>query len=109
MSRTTISTLTCPAGAYGLAVEPWSKGEIYAVAAKWADASAPVYFFGPAGWQTRQYQVADFRHRPMAALELEIAEAIGASEGGPSPDADSDEVQAVVGEAVEIGESADEE
>ena len=103
---TNIQTLTTPTGTYGLAVEPWSKGEIYAVAANWSQASAPVYFYERTGWEQRQYQVADFGHSPTAALATEIAEAIGVSEGGPAPDTDSDEVQDIVSEAVEIGDTA---
>lgn len=47
---TKISSIWCPAGMSGLAVEPWSAGEIYAVAADWAQASSPVLVYGQDGW-----------------------------------------------------------
>jgi hypothetical protein len=53
-----------PADTSGLVIEPWAPGEVYGVAADWAQASCPVFFYGPTGWEPRQYQVADFRHRP---------------------------------------------
>lgn len=96
--------LTTPAGTCGLAVEPWSKGEIYAVAANWAQASAPVYTYGQRGWHIDRAgrQVADFRHRMRDALADEIRYAIATSEGIPSDDVDEDEVESIVGDAVEI-------
>lgn len=70
---------SAPVGTTGLVIEPWSIGETYGVAANWAQASAPVYFFGSGGWNSRQYQVADFRHRKTDALELELMETLRAS------------------------------
>ena len=73
-----MKTITCPEGTRGLAVEPWSKGEIYAVAANWSQAGSPVMVFGEDGWTSDEHgrQVADFRHNDRAALESVIREAI---------------------------------
>lgn len=76
--------LTAPEGMSGLAVEPWAKGEIYAVAADWAQASCPVRVYGRGGWKYDGRQVADFRHRPLAALESVLIEAV--SDSGDDPD-----------------------
>ena len=99
--------VTCPAGTSGLAVEPWSKGEVYAVAANWAQASAPVYTYGMNGWGLDRCgrQVADFRHSAKAALRDEITYAIATSEGIPSADVDDDEVDGIVSDAVEIDDA----
>jgi hypothetical protein len=99
--------LTCPAGTYGLAVEPWAEGEIYAVAADWAEASDPVMAYGPGGWnqQCSGPQVATYRHRPEDALRAEIRHAIATSEGIPSDEVDDDEVERIVADAVEIGDA----
>ena len=93
--------ISAPAGMYGLAVEPWSKGEIYAVAADWAQASSPVYVYGEDGWvlQCHGMQVADIRHSPRAALKLEIREAI--EQSGEEPD-DSDDIEDILSDAIEI-------
>jgi hypothetical protein len=100
-----------PAGTYGYAVEPWSKGEIYAVAADWAQASSPVYTYGPDGWDSDRAgrQVADFRHRPLAALRDEICYAIATSEGIPLDQVDDDEVEFIMAGAVEIDDSDDDQ
>lgn len=97
---TTETTITAPAGMYGLAVEPWCKGEVYAVAADWSQASCPVMVYGEDGWDNEGHgrQVADFRHRPRAALESIIREAI--EMGGDEPD--DDEVEAILDAAVEL-------
>lgn len=87
---------TAPAGTGGLLIEPWSAGEVYGVAANWAEPSAPVFFYGDSGWQSRQYQVADFRHSDTAALRLDLADAIQA--GGDDPD----EADDIVGDAVDF-------
>ena len=105
-------SLTTPTGTYGLAVEPWSAGEIYGVAANWAQASAPVYTYGRNGWTPNGRQVADYRHEPAAALADEITAAIAASDGVPSDEVDADEVNAIVSDATEVtdeGETTDEE
>lgn len=99
---TSINDLTTPAGTSGLAVEPWSEGEIYAVAANWAQASAPVYAYGQDGWHQTGRQVADYQHRANAALRAVIIEAIAMSEGIASADVDDDDVAAIMAEAVEI-------
>jgi hypothetical protein len=82
------TTITAPTGKSGLAVEPWSKGEVYAVAANWAQASDPVLSYGQRGWDIEECgrQVADFRHSARAALESVIRRAIEA--GGDTPDDD---------------------
>lgn len=85
---------SAPVGTTGLVIEPWSIGETYGVAANWAQASAPVYFYGEGGWNSRQYQVADFRHRMIDALELELRQAIEA--GGD----DGDEAADLIDDAV---------
>lgn len=85
-----------PAGTCGLVVEPWAQGEVYGVAANWAQASAPVYFYGESGWESRQYQVADFRHSPREALECELAQALVASGD------DEDEAGYLLSDAVEF-------
>lgn len=96
------TTINAPAGMTGLSVEPWSKGEVYAVAANWAQAGSPVLSYsGKAdGWGLDAHgrQVADFRHSPRAALESVIREAIEA--GGDEPD--DDEVEAILDDAAEI-------
>lgn len=100
---TTLQTITCPAGMTGLACEPWSKGEIYAVAANWAQASCPVRVWGYDGWELDPHgrQVADFCHRMTDALESQIREAIIA--GGDEPDDEA--VAAIVAETVDIDDS----
>lgn len=84
---------SAPAGTSGLVVEPWSPGEVYGVAANWAQAAAPVYFYGAGTWESRQYQVADFRHRPADALECELRQSLLASGD------DEDEAAELVGDA----------
>lgn len=97
--------LVCPAGMSGLAVEPWSKGEIYAVAADWAQASSPVMVYGNKqdgwGYDSHGRQVADFRHNDRAALESVIREAI--EMGGDQPD--DQEVEGILDDATEITDS----
>jgi len=97
---TTLDTITTPAGTSGLACEPWTPGEIYAVAANWSEASAPVYSYTSCGWHSTAYQVADYSHDPQAALEDEIRLALRAS---TAEDPDPAEVAAIVSDAVEIG------
>lgn len=102
---TTSIKITAPVGTTGLAVEPWSKGEIYAVAANWAEASETVWVYGRDGWESHPNgkQVASFSHRPEDALRDIVRDAIAASEGIPTDDVDEDEVDAIVDDAVEIG------
>ena len=71
---TTTINITTPAGTYGFAVHVW--GDIYAVAANWAEASAPVYTWCEDGWTQDSHgrQVADFRHRPKDALRSHLRE-----------------------------------
>ncbi len=100
--KTTIRSLTCPVGTSGLAVEPWARGEIYAVAANWADASSPVMTYGYTGWVPTGSQVADYGHRAYLVLRAEIVEAIATSVGIPSDEVDDDEVDAIISDAVEL-------
>lgn len=92
--------IAAPIGMTGLAVEPWSKGEVYAVAANWAQASSPVMVYGAGEWDIddRGRQVADFQHRPKDALESIIRQAIEA--GGDNPD--DDDVEAIMADAVDL-------
>lgn len=90
--------ISTPAGTTGIAVEPWAAGEIYAVAADWAQASSQVMTYGPDGWDSTQYQVADFRHNDRAALESIIRDAI--QMGGDEPD--DDDVESIMDDAAEI-------
>ena len=85
-----------PQDTYGLVIAPWTPFEVYGVAANWAQASAPVYFYGPEGWRTQQYQVADFRHEPSEALEAEIIQALTDSGDGDS------EAKSIVEDATEF-------
>ena len=94
-----------PTGKSGLAVEPWGAGEVYAVAADWAQASSPVLVYGEDGWTGTQYQVADFRHNDRAALECFIREAI--EMGGDEPD--DDEVKAILDAAEDIQAESDDD
>lgn len=89
---TTIKTLTTPTGTRGLACSPWSAQEIYAVAANWAQASAPIYYWGDGDWVPWKYQVADFCHDPEAALAAYLDECI--SESGTPCDDDGDTLAA---------------
>lgn len=92
--------VAAPSGMSGLYVEPWSKGEIYAVAADWAQASSPVLVYGKDGWTSDECgrQVADFRHNDRAALEAVIRSAI--EMGGEEPD--DDEVAGILDDATEL-------
>lgn len=96
--------VVAPAGMSGLACEP-SEGEVYAVAADWAQANSPVMVYDEGGWTTDEHgrQVADFRHRTADALASVLSEAM--TMGG-------DEVESLVSDAVElvshkVGEVAD--
>lgn len=111
--KTTLTNLTAPKGMYGLAVEPWSKGEIYAVAANWAQASCPVLIWGNSAegeaWTNDEQgrQVADFRHNSAAALQSIIRAAIEMS--GEDENIE-EQVESIVSSAVEINDGiADEE
>ena len=97
---TKLNDVTAPAGMYGLACEPWTPGEIYAVAANWVEASCPIRVYGEDGWTHDEHgrQVADFHHCPADALVTIIAEAI--TMGCDTPD--DDEVAGIVSNAVRI-------
>lgn len=92
----------CPAGMSGLSVEPWGAGEIYAVAADWAQASCPVVVWGDGEWVSDECgrQVADFRHNARAALKANIESAIRM--GGDKPDAE--EVKSILDDAEDLAE-----
>jgi len=92
--------IVAPAGMSGIACEPWTPGEVYAVAANWAEASSAVLVYGQDGWTHDEHgrQVADFRHNDRDALESVIREAI--EMGGDEPD--DDEIAAIVTDAVDI-------
>lgn len=64
----------------GLAVEPWCQGEIYAVAADWAQASCEVLYWGDGDWVGTGRQVADYRHDDYRALAEFVRES--ARDGG---------------------------
>lgn len=76
-----MTTIRCPAGTYGLAAAPWSPTEVYAVAAAWGEASSPVLTWSGSKWVPTQYQVADFRHDPRAALRQILADEASAGGG----------------------------
>lgn len=99
----TAEELTAPQGMSGLACEPWTPGEVYAVAADWAQASSPVLIWGDGEWTNDMHgrQVADFRHEPTDALRDLIAECNRLSGGA---DLSDDEMDAIVEDAVEINE-----
>lgn len=103
---TTTKTIRCPAGTAGLAVAPWSADEVYAVAANWGQASAPVLTWAEDRWIDSGRQVADFRHEPESALAAELREAcdsdveaagIAASATTINPPASGVEVEVIVG------------
>ena len=100
MSRLSANELAAPPGMTGLAVEPWTRGEIYAVAADWSQAGSPVMVYGEDSWSYDSHgsQVANFRHSARMALEHHIIEAIEA--GGEEPG--DDEVANILSNAVEI-------
>jgi len=93
-----LKSLQAPDGTSGLAVEPWLKGEIYAVAADWSQAAGQVWSYGEDGWIPTGQQVADYRHHACAALAREISEALVMS----GEEDDEDEVSDIVSRAVEI-------
>lgn len=98
--QTAIDTMTAPLGCYGLAVEPWGAGEIYAVAANWGLAYDQVRVWGRNGWSPDDHgrQVADFRHDPLEALDAVIREVI--EMGGFEPDDDG--IADILAAAVDI-------
>ena len=74
MKRITASEVAAPSGMSGIAVEPWAAGEIFAVAADWAQASCPVLVYGDDGWTHDECgrQVADSatsHQRPIRAMK----------------------------------------
>ncbi len=97
MASKTMRNLTTPAGMSGLAIEPWTPGEVYAVAADWAQAAATVWSYADGRWVPTGRQVADYRHDPRAALLRELRETLEAS--GDDPD-DADNL---IDDATEIG------
>jgi hypothetical protein len=75
---------TAPSGTSGLAGTPWAADEVYAVAADWGQASAPVWSHNGDDWAQTMFQVADYSHSPRAALIAELREAVRAA--GDDPD-----------------------
>ena len=73
------TTITTPTGTTGLAVEPWARGEIYAVAADWRQASAPVLRLTDAGWLPTGRQACQLGGDPRAHLAAELEAAMRAS------------------------------
>lgn len=63
-------SIVAPKGMTGLACAPFrDPKEVYAVAADWRNASAPVLQWEPGdGWTHTAWQVADFRHQAAEAL-----------------------------------------
>ena len=81
---------TAPAGTSGLAGTPWAPDEIFAVAADWGQASAPVWAHNGDEWAQTMLQVADHRHSPRAALIAELRESVRASGDDPDESFDFD-------------------
>lgn len=98
MTRTRIAQP--PVGTYGLTVEPWSRGEVYGVAANWSQASAPVYTYDEdGGWTPSGRQVADYRHEAREALAEVIRRTL--VESGET-DPDDDEIDGIVDDADKV-------
>lgn len=97
MAKIMHTEIIAPDGLYGLAVEPWTPGEIYAVAADWGNASCAVLAYGEMGWAGTGKQVADYSHDMTAALREQIEDA-GNHSGGIT-DAEIDDIMV---DAVEI-------
>lgn len=69
-------------------------GDTYRLAANFAEASSPVKVEDVDGnWQSTQYQVADFRHRPEAAMRRILEETAAM---GDDPDDEEDAIEAAV-------------
>jgi len=87
-----------PEGTSGLVIEPWSRGEVYGVAADWTQAASSVWCYGDGEWvrDAQGRQVADFRHRPIEALISELRQAL--IMGGD----DEDEAEAIAADAIEF-------
>lgn len=93
--------VTCPAGKYGLAAEPWTPGEVYAVCANWAQASDQVLTYHEDGhWVGTGRQVADFRHLQRAALVEILRESLVM--GGEESDEAEEEARSLADDAWEI-------
>ena len=96
--------ITAPAGMTGLAVQPWRKGEVYAVAAaNWSEPSSPVMqYHGDGVWGHTQYQagsfVACYGRADQQALAAILIQAIH-----DDVDGDGGDVDAVMADAVAIG------
>ncbi len=88
--------MSAPDGTSGLVCEPWTPGEVYGVAADWAQAAAPVYTYGPHGWERGLYQVADFGHDAREAMECVLRLALLACH------ADEEEAVGLLDDAVEF-------
>jgi len=83
---------SAPAGTTGFVCEPWTPGEVYGVAADWAQAAGSVYSYGEDGWNSTGHQVADYLHSDRSALVANLAEALqmsGESEEDAKEEAES--------------------
>lgn len=89
---------TAPDGCTGMVCEPWTPGEVYGVAADWAQASCQVLVYGEDGWTGDEHgrQVADFRHNNRDALVAILAEALRMSGD------DEDEAEDLADQATEF-------
>jgi len=64
-------------------------GDVYQIRADWADAGSNIYRAGPDDdfelqWEATGFQVADFAHRPAAAMRHELEQSVRA--GGDDPE-----------------------
>lgn len=85
MNANEIEIPLCPAGTYGLLVETWSKGDVYAVAADWTQAGSPIYVYRnlpgvQVGWRENVRHVGGSWDNPQDALRAVIGENVDASE-----------------------------
>lgn len=67
-----------PAGTWGVAVQVQEAGAAtratIAVAANWGNQSAPIFVLTEDGtWRESGAQVADYRHNPYVAVDIEVA------------------------------------
>jgi hypothetical protein len=94
-----------PRGTYGLLCEPWTPGEVYGVAANWAQASCTVLTYGEDGWVATGHQVADYRHNDRAALIDVLAEQLRM--GGDDEEEAEKEAESLVDDAINFPAEGD--
>ena len=80
-----------PNGTEALVVSPWHPQEVYGVAARWGDASSPIFRATEDGWLHLGWQVGDFGHDPESALREDLRQAIAVG-GDPGDDVDLSEI-----------------